>query len=149
VSYAYAEPPNPGVEFYGWVVHQGRYAPTGTLVTAHFRDGAICGESVVEAVGQYTRLSCSGNSSRTGEQIVFRINYDKAATDNNQSFVPGEIRQVDLYTGGIEEVKSVLREIPALTLCKNCLLRVVFAGGVAILLLTLAFGLGRWTKRKL
>ncbi len=143
------EPPIPGVEFYGWAVHSGGYARPDTIITAHFRDGEICGETRIVNAGQYSKLTCNANSSRIGQEIIFRLNYDKAKTSDTQFFTPGKMRHVDIFTGDLELAQTVFREVPSFKKCEDCLIKVALIGIFAIVILTLAFELGRWTQKKL
>ena len=143
VSGTLGSAPFPGMEFYGKVMHLGRYASPGTIITAHFLDGTICGETTVEKVGQYSMLSCYGNSSRIGEQIVFRVNYDKANSSLN-SYVPGTLSNVNLFDGNYTQVVI----IPRYNMCKWCLLKLVVITAGVILVLLIAYGIGKWIQRK-
>lgn len=90
--------PMESMEFYGFAVINGEYAPQGAILIALFADGEKCGEVRLRANGIY-RLSCTAPAWRQGNRVFFRLNYDKTNQSIEPEFLPGSGQRVDLWVG--------------------------------------------------
>jgi len=134
----------PGIssEYHGIVITEGSYAAPGTLILASFIDGRLCGETKVRLSGEYSSLSCTGG--RPGEQVFFRVNYDKAL--ESAAFIPGNATRVDLFVGELSKANKLLEETPWHGKCSSCIIGFALIGIGLILVANGIYFAFKWKK---
>jgi len=69
-------------QFYGEIKIEEHYAPIGTNVSVYTEDGFLCGEVVIEKMGEYS-ISCRGDDpvtakiegAKENQDIIFYVNH--------------------------------------------------------------------------
>ena len=149
VKCSFAIPPI-AAEFYGWVIVEGVYAPSGTRIAVFDSDGVVCGETILEEEGIYGFLSCAGDDPSTEEDegandnegLTFYVDDIKINTNNSVFWKPGSFREVNLIVGDVDKAMPLL-EKPKPSRLKQGL----YIGFLLVLLLIVAFILAIVARR--
>jgi len=116
-NYSLAIPPV-AAEFYGWVIIDGKYAPSGTRISVFDSKGVMCGEAILDEEGKYGFLSCEGDDPSTAEDegasenegLTFYVNYVRINTKNSVFWRSGSFREVNLIVGDVDKALPLLEE---------------------------------------